>query len=252
MDSSCAAMPSQRSSRSLMELLGTWAEDVTSRPSLRETSPSPPWMCSSNSAARARVCSLWGTPLLEIRAARFPLIWPSLAPGGLAAQSKPSTNGAKSTSSSIAARRAREEAPPSSALPNCGSLAASGRSKVPWTIFRASERWVSWKSPPATMPAKSTAPSSEQLGVEDRSSVWSTLRPTDPGCAKADLVAASQASHSNLATNSWHLALCTRSRSCTRPPRFRNWATRAGKRSPSRATTTFKAGRTSSSAFSSF
>ena len=34
---------------------------------------------------------------------------------------------------------------------------ASGRSKVPWTIFRASERWVSWKSPPATMPAKSTS-----------------------------------------------------------------------------------------------
>mmetsp|Transcript_18247 Transcript_18247/g.58025 ORF Transcript_18247/g.58025 Transcript_18247/m.58025 type:complete len:510 (+) Transcript_18247:153-1682(+) len=256
-DSSCAAMPSQRSSSARPEAgagapgaAAAWLPLVAGAGGAMPV----PWMWSSSSAARARVSSLWRpAPRSPTSAARFPETRASFAAGGFAAQRRPRTKGARSASSRRPARRTSEEFAPQSVLVNCASEAASGRSRTPRTIFNASARCAgsALKSPLATRPARSTAPSKEQVGVVDRSNACITRRPWPPGCAKELRAGASHASQRSLATNSWHLGLCDRTASWARPPRTRKVAISEGKRSASRATMTFRALLESSSADSS-
>mmetsp|Transcript_75944 Transcript_75944/g.226395 ORF Transcript_75944/g.226395 Transcript_75944/m.226395 type:complete len:225 (+) Transcript_75944:211-885(+) len=141
------------------------------------------------------------------------------------------------------AMRTIAEFAPHRVFANCGSEAASGRSRTLYTIFRASDRCAgsALKSPLEMRPARSTAPSSEHVGKVDRSSACRTRMPWPPGWAKALRTGASQASQRSLATNSWHLGRWASTASCASDPRARTPWKSAGKRSASRATTTLRA-----------
>mmetsp|Transcript_28993 Transcript_28993/g.73581 ORF Transcript_28993/g.73581 Transcript_28993/m.73581 type:complete len:513 (+) Transcript_28993:1024-2562(+) len=256
-DSSWSAMPAQRSRSSAPDAA---APDAAAPPPMEtpadgDAAPAP-WMCSSSSAARARVSSPCTVrPLSPTSPARLPAMRPSFAAGGLAAQSRLRISGARSGSSSRPASRVSVEFAPQSVLVKFGSFTASGegRPRTERISCRASLRCsgsVS-KSPLATRPAMSTAPSSWHVAILDFSRTLSICRPWPPGCMKVARTGGSHASHSSFATNSWQRSRCVRTASCERPPHRRNDARRSAKRSASRATMTFRAVRASSNAPSS-
>mmetsp|Transcript_75941 Transcript_75941/g.217466 ORF Transcript_75941/g.217466 Transcript_75941/m.217466 type:complete len:296 (+) Transcript_75941:346-1233(+) len=107
------------------------------------------------------------------------------------------------------------------------------------------------KSPLATRPASSTAPSRPQVGVVDRSRACRIRRPWPPAAANCVRTELSQDNHNSLATNSWQRSRCTSTASCERPPRLRKAEMMTSSRSASRATMTLSATLASSSAASS-
>jgi len=103
------------------------------------------------------------------------------------------------------------------------------------------------KSPLATMPASSTAPSDDAVVDSDFNNTWMIVKPWPRGCANSVRTGASHDNHSSFATNSWHLGCCTSAASWDKPPRLRKDAMTSGNRSLAR-TTALRAMRASSSA----